>query len=80
MQRTTDLIRALNTTARRPRPAPTRAKQAIATAPFLIHHDNMLEGRRFRTEEIAQALRNQDDEVVVFRPLMARIAGIEMQF
>ena len=39
-----------------------------------IHHDNMLEGRRFHTAEIAQALREQDDELPKYlHPLMASI-------
>jgi Fic family protein len=39
-----------------------------------IHHDNMLEGRMFRTEEIAHALREQDDQIEKYlHPLMATI-------
>ena len=73
---TTDLIRALEyhraqtLIQRQPEPS----KPSLPLLLSWIHHDNMLEGRRFRTEEIAQALRNQDDEVVKYlRPLMARI-------
>lgn len=76
MQRTTDLIRALEhhraqtLVQRQPQPS----KPSLPLLLSWIHHDNMLEGRRFRTEEIAQALRDEDTEVVKYlRPLMARI-------
>ncbi len=76
MQRTTDLIRALeyhraqNLIQRQPKPD----RPSIPLLLSWIHHDNMLEGRPFRTEEIAQALKDQDVEVVKYlHPLMQRI-------
>ena len=50
-------------------------------APLLvswIHHDNMLEGIMFRPEEIAQAIRNEDDDIPLYlHPLMSEIRRYE---
>ncbi len=50
-------------------------------APLLIswiHHDNMLEGVMYRPEEIAQALRNHDDDLPRYlHPLMEEIRRYE---
>ncbi|MGC6416637.1 MAG: Fic family protein [Bradymonadia bacterium] len=55
---------------RTPKPTPPSLPLLLSW----IHHDNMLEGCPFSTNEIAQALRNRDDEVVPYlRPLMEKI-------
>ena len=76
MPPSTDFVRALeshraHTIARRPS---TPERPSIPLLLSWIHHDNMLEGRRYKTAEIVQALRNRDDEVDRYlHPLMQEI-------
>ena len=76
MLRQTDLIRALEYhrahTLKQRKPEPHRPSLPLLLS--WIHHDIMLEGHPFRTEEIAQALTDIDEEVVKYlRPLMQKI-------
>jgi len=53
---------------------PTPERPSVSLLLSWIHHDNMLEGSLFETAEIAQALRDQDDEVDRYlHPLMQKI-------
>ncbi len=75
MQTGTEFIRALEhhraqTLAARPRPEAVSDRMMLSW----IHHDNMLEGRLFRPEEIAQALEENDEGLDRYlHPLMRRI-------
>ncbi len=73
--RKTELIRALEFhRAHHVVQQPTVTKPSLPLLLSWIHHDNMLEGQPYSTAEIAQALRERDDEVVPYlRPLMCRI-------
>ena len=76
MRRSTEFIRALehhrvHTMAHR---QPTPERPSIPLLLSWIHHDNMLEGSRYKTAEISQALLGRDEDIDRYlHPLMANI-------
>ena len=76
MPRTTEFIRALeqHRAQRLVQPGPDDDAPSTAMLLSWIHHDNMLEGRRFKPAEIACALDEDDEKVDTYlHPLMKEI-------
>ena len=76
MPRSPEFIRALEHHRAQMLSRPNLEPEALSQPLLLswIHHDNMLEGRLYRPNEIAQALRDDDDSLDPYlKPLMQTI-------